>query len=78
MHFIGAIMRLKGALIENPNFARWRPASLTRQNAGWRLRFMPAGIKTAVTRKQSLFYNRATGVFDGQDRRRCDEDGERE
>jgi hypothetical protein len=39
-------------------------------------RYQPDGIKTAVKPQQSLFYNRATVVFDGQDRRRCDEDGE--
>jgi hypothetical protein len=39
------------------------------------------GIKAALWIEQ-VFYNRAhffvTGVFDGQDRRRRDEDGERE
>jgi hypothetical protein len=35
------------------------------------------GIKAAVWTGQ-IFNNRATGVFDGQDRRRRDEDGERE
>ena len=33
--------------------------------------------KSCKVNKVSLFNNRATGVFDGQDRRRRDEDGER-
>ena len=33
--------------------------------------------KSCMVDQVSLFNNRATGVFDGQDRRRRDEDGER-
>jgi hypothetical protein len=36
-----------------------------------------SGTNTAL-RFQQPFFNSATGVFDGQDRRRRDEDGERE
>jgi hypothetical protein len=53
--------------------------AISRQNGALAQFGLPdaSGIKAALSYGQP-FFNSATGVFDGQDRRRRDEDGERE